>query len=242
MNTAGLSRESVKVKCSDCGAAKHPECDNGLVSTGAMESKFCENWNKYLKREALRSSLQKSGIPQEYFRFTFHTLDGDAIENGKRIEGANAEIRENLVEWSRKPHGWRYLEGKLGCGKTSLMIAAIGNYARAGGNVRVISLPAFIAQMQPNMQDAPKVMEALQKIHVLGVDDLGAQRDTSFAAELVYRLLDWRYMANLPTLITSNLNLRQLAELPLEYQRIADRIVGQTKPNGILKLRGDSRR
>jgi len=68
----------------------------------------------------------------------------------------------------------------------------------------------------------------IAKIPVLLVDDLGAERYTEWVQEQIVQLLDYRYRNNLSTIITSNLNLKELRDKVGE--RIYSRVVGLCKP------------
>ena len=60
---------------------------------------------------------------------------------------------------------------------------------------------------------------------LLIIDDLGAERSTDFALEKVYNIIDSRYRAGLPMILTTNLTLKEMKEATdIRYSRIYDRI------------------
>lgn len=72
---------------------------------------------------------------------------------------------------------------------------------------------------------------------VLILDDMGAEKATDFVAETLYRIINHRYINVLPTVITSNLSLQELADRIGE--RSTSRIVEMCEP---IKLTHGDRR
>lgn len=57
------------------------------------------------------------------------------------------------------------------------------------------------------------------------LDDLGAERNTDYALEIVYNVIDSRYRSRKPMIITTNLTLSEMQNPPdIRYSRIYDRI------------------
>lgn len=104
-----------------------------------------------------------------------------------------------------------YLGGGTGTGKSHLL-CAIGNHVLALGtrSVRYATVPGVVAGIAVGFRDegerrsAARRYDDLLDAGVLLLDDLGAERDTSFAQERVWALIDYRYARRLPTAIASN--------------------------------------
>lgn len=72
------------------------------------------------------------------------------------------------------------------------------------------------------------------------LDDLGAERSSEFMRETVFNVIDSRYRAVRPFIITTNLTAEELKKPhELEYQRIYDRILERCFP---VEISGKSRR
>ena len=66
---------------------------------------------------------------------------------------------------------------------------------------------------------------------LLIIDDLGAERSTDFALEKVYNVVDSRYRAKRPIILTTNLSMEEMKEtLDIRYTRIFDRIFEMCYP------------
>ena len=70
------------------------------------------------------------------------------------------------------------------------------------------------------------------------IDDLGAERESDYALETVYRVVDERYKSKKPMIITTNLTLDDLCKPgDMDHQRIYDRVLEMCVP---VVFKGDS--
>ena len=80
-------------------------------------------------------------------------------------------------------------------------------------------------------QNKTAYLEPLIDCELLVIDDLGAERDTDFALEKVYNVVDSRYRAKRPIILTTNLSMEEMKEnLDIRYTRIYDRIFEMCYP------------
>ena len=74
-------------------------------------------------------------------------------------------------------------------------------------------------------------IERLNKSELLIIDDLGTERKTDFALEKVYNLIDSRYRAAKPLILTTNLSIDEMMNCEdIRYQRVYDRIFEMCYP------------
>lgn len=105
-------------------------------------------------------------------------------------------------------HRWLRLEGPTGTGKTHQayaalrMILAAGELNSAGG--AEAEIVGGIRRLWPSLE-AEERLDLYANVDVLLIDDLGASKASEWTEEVLYRLLNRRYEAMLPCLITSNL-------------------------------------
>ena len=87
------------------------------------------------------------------------------------------------------------------------------------------SFVKLLASMQGFREDEDKLITQLNRAKLLIIDDLGAERGTDFALEKVYNIVDSRYRAKKPVILTTNLTLKEMKEATdIRYSRIYDRI------------------
>jgi DNA replication protein DnaC len=146
--------------------------------------------------------------------------------------GLNVEKRENLrrayeraKHFAQDPEGWLILKGGYGCGKTHL-VAAIANYHIASGQPALfVVVPDLLDHLRATYAPTSEVsydqrFEEVRTAPLLILDDLGTQSATSWAQEKLYQILNYRYNARLPTVITTN---RGLEEIDLQLRsRLVD--------------------
>ena len=136
-------------------------------------------------------------------------------------------------EFAADPQGWLLITGHYGCGKTHL--------AAAIANARIERNPSVLFVVVPDLLDylrsayAPNSIityderfEQVRRIELLILDDLGTQNTTPWAAEKLYQILNYRYNAALPTVITTNQNLDDMD--PRLSSRLRDQALVRTLP------------
>ncbi|MBA7652053.1 Chromosomal replication initiator protein DnaA [subsurface metagenome] len=132
------------------------------------------------------------------------------------------EQRENLeqafrvaLDFSQSPDGWLVLMGVTGCGKTHLA-AAIANYRlQAGKPALFVVVPEFLDHLRSAFSPESKVsydqlFETAKNAPLLILDDFGEQSATPWAQEKLYQVINYRYNARLPTVITTSCSLDEM--------------------------------
>ncbi|MBI1885636.1 MAG: ATP-binding protein [Chloroflexi bacterium] len=120
--------------------------------------------------------------------------------------------------YAESPDGWLVLLGRTGCGKTHLS-ASVGHYLEAKGYaVEFCVVPDLLEMLRSAFRDDSatghfdQVFEAVRTAPVLILDDLGVHSATAWAQEKLFQILNFRYNAKLPTVITVGCPLEELPE------------------------------
>jgi DNA replication protein DnaC len=117
--------------------------------------------------------------------------------------------------YGEKPRGWLVLMGGYGSGKTHLA-AAIANYrSRLGDPPLFVMVPDLLdhlrATFSPNSNVAfDRRFDEIRTAPLLVLDDLGTQSMTPWVKEKLYQLFNYRYNAELPTVITTSDSLDEM--------------------------------
>jgi DNA replication protein DnaC len=129
------------------------------------------------------------------------------------------------------------LLGGVGTGKTTEAFAAWSYVVRQAGRPgEWVTVPDLLEGMRPGRPERVD-FTTLQRTRCLLLDDLAAERESEWTAEILYRLLDYRYAWQLPTVITSNVPPNEVrAKLG---DRIASRLNGMGRT---VVLEGGDRR
>lgn len=130
--------------------------------------------------------------------------------------------------------------GSVGTGKT-FFASCIGNgLLDRLVPVAVTNFPRLLNLLQ-GTQDRQRLLDRLSAYKLLIIDDLGVERDSSYAAEQVFNVVDARARSKLPLIVTTNLTLEELEHpASMQYARIYDRILELCPVR--LKMTGTSRR
>ena len=107
-----------------------------------------------------------------------------------------------------------YLNGSFGCGKTYLISAMFNELAKHDIESAIIFWPDYLRMLKSLFNDNNEYKNAFDKVKeapLLLIDDLGAENITEWSRdEILCPILQYRMENNLPTFITSNLNLEAL--------------------------------
>ena len=116
--------------------------------------------------------------------------------------------------------------GTVGTGK-SYTAACIANYLlEHNTSVVMTSFVRILKEMQGFDREREEAFtNRLNSVRLLIIDDLGAERSTDYALEKVYGIIDDRYRAKKPLILTTNLTLNQMQTASdIRYERIYDRV------------------
>jgi DNA replication protein DnaC len=109
------------------------------------------------------------------------------------------------------------LYGKAGSGKTFLSFAIANALYRQGVAVMAISICKLLAVIKDSFDrhgefGETDVLNTVRDASLLVLDDLGVEYKTAWAYEKLYAIIDTRYRANRPLIITTNFSLDALRE------------------------------
>jgi DNA replication protein DnaC len=152
----------------------------------------------------------------------------------------NKKIKKFLTSDSNNLNFFLY--GGVGTGKTYSAYAIAKLYFVNKMSVRLYNYIDLLTQIKesfgkPGSDDFIKEKVCSQDAIIL--DDLGAEKVTEWTLEILYRLIDHRYINMIPLIIISNLNIEDLSKI--YGDRIMSRIVGIMGDN-IIKFTGKDRR
>lgn len=163
------------------------------------------------------SRLQKYSSLGPLTRLTFSNL----LEQGRSSNPRDRELFRGLVADARAfaeaPEGWLVIHGSSGAGKTHVAAAVANRCLDRGQPALFVVVPDLLdhlrASYRPDSEMAyDYLLEQVRTAPVLILDDLGTQSATAWAQEKLFQILNYRYNAQLPTIVTTNLSLDRIDE------------------------------
>ena len=200
---------------------RHCDCPKSIEFWEKWEAEQAEKEKQRIQQEELerrkqkiQAILGKSGIKQRYLSRTF---DNFAITDENRQAYQIAKSYADNWEQNAKEGKGLYLEGTCGTGKTHLAVAISLELISRGIPVvckTSIDLLADIKRSyeQDSTVSEEDVLSAYKGADLLVIDDLGKERATEWSVPILYRIINDRYEAMLPTIITTNYNSDVLTE------------------------------
>ncbi len=119
--------------------------------------------------------------------------------------------------FAEAPDGWLVLCGASGCGKTHIAAAVVNRLLERGEPALFVVVPDLLDHLRSAYQPGADVrydelFERVRNARVLVLDDLGTQSPTPWAQEKLFQLVNHRFNARLPTIVTTNLLPEQMDE------------------------------
>lgn len=167
----------------------------------------CQCWQDELARRKREQLADISGLKGDLLEKSFANFKPRNSIQGEALRFARAHAAD--------PLGWLVLAGDNGCGKTHLA-AAIAN-ARLANDLAVlfVVVPDLLDHLRATYHPESTVryderFEQVRGHPFLILDDLGAESATAWAQEKLFQIINDRYNARLPTVVTTNLTKEQL--------------------------------
>jgi DNA replication protein DnaC len=141
---------------------------------------------------------------------------------------ATSTIARNYVEnfdFMLANHIGLLFTGDVGTGKTFIASCIVNDLIDKGVSAMMIRLSRII---NADLEGAAHILRIIEQSDLVVFDDVGAERDTSFAHERAFMAIDTRILARKPIIVTTNLTFEELAGVTDRMlKRIYDRIIGE---------------
>ncbi len=174
--------------------------------------------------ECQRTAFQKAGNQRlyevsnlnAYRAMTFESFNQTGRAGGKEANKTLEAAYNTARNYARHLNGWLLLMGSYGTGKTHLAAAIANEVVSLSITTLFLTVPDLLDWLRYsyNSDDTSfeERFEEIRNIRFLVLDDLGTQNATSWAREKLYQIINHRYIHQLPTVLTTNMNLSQIDE------------------------------
>ena len=163
-------------------------------------------------KERVRKIIGESGMGERFLRRTFDTFE-ITEENRKAAATAKryADAFESLLPSPGSPEPGRnglFIAGPPGTGKTHLAAAIANDLIHKGRPVICMTMIDLLERIKRTYNtagtDEGSVLKIYKTVPLLIIDDIGKEPPTEWAISTIYNIINGRYEAYLPTIITTN--------------------------------------
>ena len=231
-----------------CGKCRTPK--EAFYSADLQAQGFTKH--PVMCRRAAERREREEAERREYERMSYMTmLRSEAFRDmpaaGWRFESAAvttpqlAKARGYVQHWDefKKAGIGLLLFGDVGTGKSYAAGCIANALIDRLESVLFVRMSDVVNRMQGNFgADRDHYMKSLMRPDLLILDDLGAERNTSFGKERVFDVVDKRLLSGKPMIVTTNIQLSVMKQaVDLDDRRIFDRILEVCVP---IMFDGDS--
>lgn len=225
-----------------CKRCKNPAEPKLIPIIGWKEQEYCPECLKIILAEKEKETQRKIReekisrlIKESGIRGIMHNMIFGSFEPGYR--GVAYSIAKKYAEEFQPDtkHGLVFY-GHAGSGKTHLA-TAIGRYIIEEKQIpvrfmRIVDLlleirKTFDENETWKAENENKLFKKYALIPLLILDDIGSEKTTDWVRQVLYQIIDERWIEERPIIVTSNLTLEELESRLGE--RIASRIAGMTR-------------
>lgn len=191
---------------------------------------------KRLEFERRVKELRRAGFPESDMQaWTFANDDG---ANGKIMTVAKNYV-ENFDKMREDGKGL-LLFGSVGTGKTYAAACIANALIDKGFPVLMTNFARIRNTVQGLFDGRQEYFDSLNRFPLLILDDLSAESKSEYMQEIVYNVIDARYRAGLPLIVTTNLTADELKHpADITNQRTFSRLFEMCLP---IEITGDDRR
>lgn len=235
-----IAKNAPKHKNTDNKAEKYecPDCeDTGWIYSedkqGRTTAKHCKC---YAVRQA-RVLMDRSGIANEFRSKCFENYETRDIPQLVNAKSKAICYCQTFQQYEKDRHNSILLSGQVGAGKTHLGTAICATLMNNG--IAVVYMPyrnavTRIKQHLIDEDEYQREVNSYSEARVLYIDDLLKGRTTEADTNILYEIVNYRYMNNLPIIVSTEKLLEELLDFD---EAIGSRIIEMCRGN-IVELHG----
>jgi len=188
-------------------------CTRALEEKEKEEKKTEEEEKDRIMREKINKLFSQSNIEE---RFRSRTFENFTITDDNRSAYKKARHYAEVFEEFKRTGTGIFFTGTVGTGKTHLAVSIANLLINRqipvifGTSIKLLSR---IKQTYGNNQEEEnKIISLYSNVNLLVIDDLGKEKPSFWVLEKIYEIINNRYEAMKPMVITSNFSLNAIGE------------------------------
>lgn len=215
------------------GRIRTPMC---LCKCEAEKRDAEEKERKRIERMQEIAQMRKIGFPEsEMHGWNFASDD----KTNEKITGVIKRYADNFDVMKGRGKGL-LLYGSVGTGKSFYAACVVNELIDKGYPCLMTNFARLVNTIQGMFEGKQEYIDRLNKFDLLVIDDLSAERDTEYMNEIIFNIIDSRYRAGLPLIITTNLTADEIKNpADIKKQRTYSRLLEMTIP---VEVAGTDRR
>lgn len=224
--------ENGLIYCGNCKTPKQAVVTIGNIQTlqacmcSCVEEKYKQDCTAKKKQERAIEvkeyiqELKALGLYEKlFYSQTFATDSGNNPEATKTSKW----YADNFKELKKENKGLMFV-GSVGTGKTFVASCIMNELLQNGYKVLMSTMATLVSSYNDfNKQDYVEKM--IKTVDLLILDDFGVSQSTANKIDTVYRIINDRYNASKPLIVTTNIKADEFKNPPIELKRIYDRIL-----------------
>lgn len=182
------------------------------------------------------AEMRRTGFPDKEMQDWNFGRDDGANE---KITNISMNYVNNFSKMLDKGKGLLFY-GNVGTGKTFYAACIANALIDKGYPCMMTNFSRLVNTISGMYEGKQNYIDSLNDFSLLVIDDLAAERDTEYMNEIVQTIIDSRYRAGLPTIITTNLTAEEIKNpADIRKQRTYSRLLEMCLP---VEVKGSDRR
>jgi DNA replication protein DnaC len=207
------------------GSIYTPRCMCDCQSADYEQRETLRRRQEFLDMVARNRSI---GLPEPGLRK--HTFANDLGYNHTAMSKAKKYV-DNWDQMYQKSMGL-LLWGDVGTGKSYIAGCIANELLERGVSVLMTNFARLLNRMTDlNSGDRNAYVDSFNAYQLLIIDDLGIERNSEFAREQVFHIIDSRYRSQKPMIVTTNIPLPEMREVKdMSRARVFNRVLERCVP------------
>ena len=181
------------------------------------ENRHRQIQQEYLNKQKSDSCFEDKSLKSKTF---------DATDKNSKIYTLAFRYADNFDKMLKNNMGL-ILHGERGTGKTHISACIANSVLNQSYSVYMTKLSVLMSKMQENYSENKlHLLNKINDVDLFILDDMGTERHTETAMELIFDIIDKRYLSKKPIIISTNLTQEEFTNNEnTQYRRIFDRII-----------------
>jgi DNA replication protein DnaC len=173
-----------------------------------------------------RKRMERARIPPRFMNKTLESFKARDKIRKELLRSAQMYAKSFNLERRNECDKGLLMIGSVGCGKTHLAVAILEKIIEKGYSGLYYNSPSLLRDIratfdQGNEMREEDLLEEVTTTDMLVFDDVGAENSTQFVLDRFYLIINERYEAGKPIIVTTNLNKEEMEN------RLGSRIVSR---------------